>query len=76
MKNVILAPHNGGATFLSRTQQIMPLALGVKALIQGERPQGLLNPEIYGEEQRYPQLYGRGPIVPAVDGGPADFPIL
>lgn len=76
MKNVILAPHNGGATFLSRTQQIMPLALGIKALIAGERPAGLLNPEIYGEDKRYPQLYGRGPIIPAIDGGPANFPIL
>ncbi|MCC7104930.1 MAG: hypothetical protein IT307_07285 [Chloroflexi bacterium] len=76
MKNVILAPHNGGATYLSRTRQLMPLALGIKALIQGERPDGLLNPEIYGEEKLYPQLYGRGPIVPAVEGGPANFPII
>jgi phosphoglycerate dehydrogenase-like enzyme len=76
MQNVILAPHNGGATFLSRGRQIMPLAQGIKALIKGERPQDLLNPEIYGEEKRYPQLYGRGPIIPAVDGGPANFPIL
>jgi glyoxylate reductase len=76
LKNVILAPHNGGATYLSRTNQLMPLALGIKALIQGERPPGLLNPEIYGEAKLYPQLYGRGPIVPERDGGPANFPIL
>jgi glyoxylate reductase len=75
MENVILAPHNGGATHLSRSQQIMPLAVAVKMLIQGERPPGLLNPEIYGEPVLHPHLYGRGPIVPASEGGIANFDI-
>ena len=73
MENVILAPHNGGATYLSRSQQIMPLAEAVKMLIQGERPPGLLNPEIYGEDVLHPQLYGRGPIRPEIDGGVGDY---
>ncbi len=75
MKNVILAPHNGGATYTSRTHQVMPLAIGIKQLIAGERPTGLLNPEIYGEEKLYPHLYGRGPIVPVVDGGLPNYDI-
>src|SRR5439155_16591996 len=29
MKNVILGPHNGGATYLSRTKELMPLAPGI-----------------------------------------------
>jgi glyoxylate reductase len=76
MENVILAPHNGGATYGSRTAQIMPLAEGIVSLIRGERPKGLLNPEVYGEPVLYPQFYGRGPIVPVVDGGPANFPVI
>ena len=75
MKNVILAPHNGGATYLSRSQQVMPLAVAVKMLINGERPPGLLNPEIYGDPVLHPHLYGRGPMVPAVDGGLPNFDI-
>jgi glyoxylate reductase len=76
MSNVVLAPHNGGATYDSRTAQMMPLAEGIAALIRGERPRGLLNPEIYGEAPLYPQFYGRGPIVPVAEGGPANFPVL
>src|SRR5690349_19494387 len=49
MDNVILAPHNGGATYDSRSFQIMPLAVGIKDLIEGRRPRGLLNPEVFGE---------------------------
>jgi glyoxylate reductase len=75
MENVILAPHNGGATYLSRSQQIMPLAQAVKMLIQGERPPGLLNPEIYGDPVLHPKLYGRGPMKPASEGGIANFDI-
>ena len=51
----------------------MPLAEAVKMLIQGERPPGLLNPEIYGEDVLHPQLYGRGPIRPEIDGGVGDY---
>ena len=72
MDNVILAPHNGGATYDSRGHQVMPLAVGIRDLIEGRRPRGLLNPEIYGEATLYPEFYGRGPIE-AGDNGPAHF---
>jgi glyoxylate reductase len=72
MDNVILAPHNGGATYASRAHQVMPLAVGIRDLIEGRRPEGLLNPEIYGEPVLYPEFYGRGPIG-AGDRGPTDF---
>jgi glyoxylate reductase len=76
LPNVVLAPHNGGATYDSRTAQIMPLADGIISLIRGERPSGLLNPEVYGEPTLYPGFYGRGPIVPVDEGGPANYPVL
>jgi glyoxylate reductase len=72
MDNVILAPHNGNATYEVRNRQIMPLALGIRDLIEGRRPEGLMNPEVYGEPVQYPQFYGRGPIFP-VDAGPTHF---
>ncbi len=72
MDNVILVPHNGGATYDSRTNQILPLARGIRDLIEGRRPRGLLNPEIYGEKPLHPELYGRGPIEPG-DFGPTHF---
>jgi glyoxylate reductase len=72
MDNVILVPHNGGATYDSRTNQILPLAVGIRDLIEGRRPRGLLNPEIYGEPPLHPELYGRGPIMPG-DFGPTHF---
>jgi glyoxylate reductase len=72
MDNVILAPHNGGATYASRSRQMMPLAVGIRDLIEGRRPAGLLNPEIYGEPVLHPEFYNRGPIE-AGDNGPAHF---
>jgi glyoxylate reductase len=72
MDNVILVPHNGGATFDSRTNQILPLAQGIRDLIGGRRPRGLLNPEIYGDTPLHPEFYGRGPIEPG-DLGPNHF---
>jgi glyoxylate reductase len=72
MDNVILLPHNGGATYDSRTNQILPLARGIRDLIEGRRPRGLLNPEIYGEKPLHPEFYGRGPIEPG-DFGPSHF---
>ena len=72
MNNVILAPHNGGATFDSRSFQVMPLAVGIKDLIEGRRPRGLLNPEVFGEPVLHPEFYNRGPIEPG-DKGPDHF---
>src|SRR5439155_22182544 len=69
LDNVILAPHNGGATWQVRGEMNKSVARGIVALIKGERPPGLLNPGIYGEPKLYPELYGRGPAVPIAMGG-------
>ncbi len=71
MKNVILIPHNGGATWDTRGCMLDGLAKGIVQLIKGERPATLMNPEVYGDKKRYPELYGRGPAVPVTEGGPA-----
>ena len=46
LDNVILAPHNGGATWDVRSSRAESVARGVVATIRGERAPGLLNPEI------------------------------
>ena len=38
-----------------------------------ERPETLMNPEVFGGDRRFPELYGRGPAVPVTDGGPAIY---
>jgi phosphoglycerate dehydrogenase-like enzyme len=47
LDNVILAPHNGGATWDVRGRKAASVAQGMVALMRGERPAALLNPEIY-----------------------------
>ena len=47
LDNVILAPHNGGATWDVRGRKATSVAQGMVALMRGERPTALLNPEIY-----------------------------
>ena len=69
LENVILTPHNGGATWQVRGELNKSVARAIVALIKGERPAGLINPEIYGEPKRFPELYGRGPAVPIAMGG-------
>lgn len=73
MDNVILTPHNGGATWDTRGFMLNAVAEGIIALIAGERPATLMNPEIFGGDTLYPELYGRGPAVPVTDGGPAIY---
>ncbi|NNE83741.1 MAG: hypothetical protein HKN28_07195 [Alphaproteobacteria bacterium] len=73
MENVILTPHNGGATWQTRGYMLNTLAQGIVALINGERPQTLMNLEVFGGETLYPELYGRGPAVPVAEGGPAIY---
>ena len=46
--NVILAPHNGGATWDVRVARAVSVARGVLATMRGERAPGLLNPNILG----------------------------
>ena len=52
LDNVILAPHNGGATWDVRGAMTKSVALNIVAMIKGQRPPGILNPEIYGEPHR------------------------
>jgi phosphoglycerate dehydrogenase-like enzyme len=47
LDNVILAPHNGGATWEVRGARMASVARGIVAMINGKRAHGLLNPEIY-----------------------------
>jgi phosphoglycerate dehydrogenase-like enzyme len=42
MDNVILAPHNGGATWDARGELTLSAARQIAALIAGERPAGLV----------------------------------
>jgi glyoxylate reductase len=48
LDNVILAPHNGGATWDVRGRKAASVAQGMVAMMRGERPAALLNPEIFG----------------------------
>jgi glyoxylate reductase len=48
LDNVILTPHNGGATWDVRVARAASVARGVLATMRGERAPGLLNPEILG----------------------------
>ena len=47
LDNVVITPHNGGATWESRGTIIESVAHSLAALIRGERPATLVNPEIY-----------------------------
>jgi glyoxylate reductase len=48
LDNVILAPHNGGATWDIRGRKAASVAHSMVAMMRGGRPTALLNPEIYG----------------------------
>jgi glyoxylate reductase len=73
MPNVILIPHNGGATWETRGYLLNTLAQGIVGLIRNERPVTLLNPEVFGGPKLHPDLYNRGPAVPVTEGGPAIY---
>jgi glyoxylate reductase len=47
MDNVVLTPHNGGGIWINRNSTTGSIAEGIVALIKGERPDVLINPEIY-----------------------------
>jgi D-3-phosphoglycerate dehydrogenase len=46
MDNVVLAPHIGGATYDTETNHTTLMAEGLAALLRGERPANLANPEV------------------------------
>jgi glyoxylate reductase len=47
--NVVLTPHIGSATHEARNAMALAVVENLKAMIAGERPPGLVNPEVYGE---------------------------
>jgi glyoxylate reductase len=47
MDNVFLLPHIGSATFQTREKMSMVAVNNILAVLQGERPPNILNPEIY-----------------------------
>ncbi len=46
MSNVVLTPHIGGATFDCETNHTQAMADGLAALLRGEPPANLVNPEV------------------------------
>ena len=46
MSNVVLTPHIGGATYDTETNHTTLMATGLAALLRGERPTNLANPEV------------------------------
>ena len=49
LDNVILNPHNGGATWEVRCARAASVARGIVTMLNGGRAPGLLNPEIYSD---------------------------
>jgi glyoxylate reductase len=47
LDNVILAPHNGNATWDVRGRRTASIARNMVAMMRGQRPATLLNPQIY-----------------------------
>ena len=73
LENVILAPHNGGATHGVRSQMFTSVANGLVALINGERPPGSSIRRSSASRVRYPENYGRGPMLPLSMGGSIQY---
>jgi glyoxylate reductase len=48
--NVILTPHIGSATREARNAMTMAVVENLRAMVKGDRPPNLVNPEIYGEQ--------------------------
>lgn len=47
--NVILTPHIGSATVDARTKMALAVVDNLRAMVNGERPPNVVNPEVYGE---------------------------
>jgi glyoxylate reductase len=47
LDNVVLAPHNGGATWDVRGRKAKSVAKSLVQMMKGERSEALINPEIY-----------------------------
>jgi glyoxylate reductase len=48
--NVILTPHIGSATHEARAKMALAVVDNLRAMADGERAPGVVNPEVYGEE--------------------------
>jgi glyoxylate reductase len=48
--NVILTPHIGSATWEARDAMTLAVVDNLRAMIRGDRPPNVVNPEVYGEE--------------------------
>ena len=46
MANVVLTPHIGGATYDTEANHTMLMADGLAALLRGDAPSNLANPEV------------------------------
>ena len=46
MPNVVLTPHIGGATYDTEANHTLLMAEGLAALVRGEAPANLANPEV------------------------------
>ena len=49
MTNVVLTPHIGGATYDTEANHTTLMADGLAALLRGERPANLANPEVLSD---------------------------
>jgi glyoxylate reductase len=47
--NVILTPHMGSATHEAREKMALAVVENLKAMVDGKRAPGIVNPEVYGE---------------------------
>ena len=47
LENVVLLPHIGSASVASRTRMAVMAAQSAVAVVQGQRPQHVVNPEVY-----------------------------
>ncbi|HEX5936200.1 MAG TPA: NAD(P)-dependent oxidoreductase [Actinomycetota bacterium] len=50
LPNLILTPHIGSATVEAREAMALAVVENLRAMIAGERPPHVVNPEVYGEE--------------------------
>lgn len=50
LENVVLLPHIGSASVASRTRMAVMAAHSAVAVLQGERPQHVVNPEVYEQK--------------------------
>jgi glyoxylate reductase len=50
LENVVLVPHIGSASVATRTRMAVMAAENLLAVLRGDRPPNMVNPEVYGEE--------------------------